>query len=184
MLVSGTQLVHIYHPLSSISRSHSSFFFPSFLPSGFVMVVVVSVICGWWCAGQEDYDRLRPLSYPNTDCFMFCFSVVNPTSFDNVRAKWLPEIRHHCPDVPLILVGTKLDLRNNKKIQEKLKKQRRRPITFDEGFQMAEKIGARSYRECSAMTQKGLKDVFDVAITVALEPKPKKAKAEDFCSLL
>ena len=48
-------------------------------------------------AGQEDYDRLRPLSYPQTDVFLVCFSVVKPDSFENVKEKWIPEIRHHCP---------------------------------------------------------------------------------------
>lgn len=66
----------------------------------------------WDTAGQEDYDRLRPLSYPQTDCFLVAFDVSRPTSLANVRDKWLPEITMHCPGVPILLVGTKSDLRN------------------------------------------------------------------------
>jgi GTPase SAR1 family protein len=38
-------------------------------------------------AGQEDYDRLRPLSYPQTDVFLVCYSVVSPSSYENVKEK-------------------------------------------------------------------------------------------------
>jgi hypothetical protein len=49
--------------------------------------------------------RLRPLSYPQTDVFLICFSVVSPSSFENVTSKWCPEIKHHCPDAPILLIG-------------------------------------------------------------------------------
>jgi small GTP-binding protein len=64
------------------------------------------------------------------DVFLICFSLVNPASFENVRAKWYPEVRHHCPNVPIILVGTKLDLREDKETIEKLKDKRLAPITY------------------------------------------------------
>jgi len=62
----------------------------------------------WDTAGQEDYDRLRPLSYPGTDVFLVCYSVVDPESFENVTKKWLPELKQNAQPVPIILVGTKL----------------------------------------------------------------------------
>ncbi|KAH8036706.1 hypothetical protein HPB51_004090 [Rhipicephalus microplus] len=137
----------------------------------------------WDTAGQEDYDRLRPLSYPQTDVFLICFSLVNPASFENVRAKWYPEVSHHCPNTPIILVGTKLDLREDKDTVEKLRDRKLAPITYPQGLAMAKEIGAVKYLECSALTQKGLKNVFDEAIRAVLCPQPKPKKRRP-CSLL
>ena len=107
-------------------------------------------------AGQEDYDRLRPLSYPGTHIFLVCFSVVSATSYENVRTKWFPEIRSHAPGVPCILVGTKEDLRHSAAA----------PLNKADGERLAQELGALKYIECSALTQKGLKSVFDEAIRV------------------
>ena len=112
-------------------------------------------------SGQEDYDRLRPLSYPQTDVFLVCFSVTSPASFENVKEKWFPEVHHHCPGVPCLIVGTQIDLRDDPLVLEKLQRQKQRPITPEQGERLARELGAVKYVECSALTQKGLKNVFD-----------------------
>ena len=112
-------------------------------------------------AGQEDYDRLRPLSYPQTDVFLVCFSVTSPASFENVKEKWFPEVHHHCPGVPCLIVGTQVDLRDDSQVIEKLARQKQRPVAIEQGERLARELGAVKYVECSALTQKGLKNVFD-----------------------
>jgi len=142
----------------------------------------------WDTAGQEDYDRLRPLSYPQTDVFLTCFSIVNPSSFENVRAKWYPEVSHHCPNTPIILVGTKVDLREDQGTIEKLAQKKQAPVSYEGGLQMAQEIGAVKYMECSALTQTGLKAVFDEAIRAVISPptdgKKSKKERRGGCSLL
>ena len=118
----------------------------------------------WDTAGQEDYDRLRPLSYPQTDVFLICFSIVSPPSFDNVKAKWFPEIEHHAPNVPIILVGTKLDLREDRNTIDQLRQKRMEPVSYEQALQVSREIRAHKYLECSALTQRNLKSVFDEAI--------------------
>ncbi|CAF0824202.1 unnamed protein product [Brachionus calyciflorus] len=127
-------------------------------------------------AGQEDYDRLRPLSYPQTDVFLVCFSVVNPSSYENVKEKWVPEILHHCQNTPFLLVGTQIDLREESVTIDKLAKNKLKPITSDQGDKLARELKAVKYVECSALTQKGLKNVFDEAIVAALQPPVNKKK--------
>jgi cell division control protein 42 len=127
-------------------------------------------------AGQEDYDRLRPLSYPQTDVFLVCFSVVNPSSFENIKEKWIPEIRHHCPTVPCLIVGTQIDLRDNAAEKEKLSKRKQKPIEFEQGEKLAKEMNAVKYVECSARNSEGLKNVFDEAIIAALEPPTTNKK--------
>jgi len=154
----------------------------------------------WDTAGQEEYSRLRALSYPETDVFLLCFSVVSPPSFDNIKTKWFPEVDHHCPEAKKILVGTKIDLRNDKKILEELKGEKL--PTTEMGENVAKEIQAKAYLECSAYTQEGLKRVFEEAIRTVIAPSGggggggghggssdsgsggKKAKKGGGCSLL
>mmetsp|Transcript_27439 Transcript_27439/g.47745 ORF Transcript_27439/g.47745 Transcript_27439/m.47745 type:complete len:195 (+) Transcript_27439:1494-2078(+) len=135
----------------------------------------------WDTAGQEDYDRLRPLSYPQTDVFLLCFSITSPPSFENVSSKWWPEIKHHAPKVPFILVGTKLDLRDDQTTIERLRQKHQTPVQNSVGTAKAQELGAFKYLECSALTQDGLKQVFDEAIrcvisTTASQKSKKKSK--------
>ena len=137
----------------------------------------------WDTAGQEDYDRLRPLSYPFTDVFVICFSVVSPHSFENVKSRWISEIKHHCPTVPVILVGTKADLRNDPQALARLNAQKLKPITYNEGRQLAEEIKACKYLECSALTQQGVATIFEESIRATLT-KTKKKKSSKKCSIM
>jgi small GTP-binding protein len=128
----------------------------------------------WDTAGQEEYDRLRPLSYANANVFLICFAVVNSISFENITSKWFPEVMHFCPNVPLVLVGTKVDLRKDDSVVEKLKASGQQPITTAQGGELAKKIKAFKYIECSARTQENLKTVFDEAIKAAFFVGTKK----------
>ena len=100
------------------------------------------------------------------DVFLICYDVTNPVTFENVKSKWYPEVRHNCPTTPLILVGTKIDLRDlgtqTKLSMPKLSN------TKEDGIALANELGAVKYVECSALTQKGLKCVFDAAILASL----------------
>jgi cell division control protein 42 len=90
-----------------------------------------------------------------------CFSVTSPASFENVKEKWFPEVRHHCPGVPCLIVGTQVDLRDDPQVMDKLARQKQRPVASEAGDRLARELGAIKYVECSALTQKGLKNVFD-----------------------
>ncbi|XP_061646852.1 rho-related GTP-binding protein RhoQ isoform X2 [Phyllopteryx taeniolatus] len=92
----------------------------------------------WGAGGQlEDYDRLRPLSYPMTDVFLICFSVVNPASFQNVREEWVPELQEYAPNVPYLLIGTQIDLRDDPKTIAKLNDMKEKPIVTEQGLKLA-----------------------------------------------
>lgn len=78
--------------------------------------------------------------------------------------QWYPEIEHHAPGVPIILVGTKLDLRDDPEVKEQLRQRKMQPIQYEQAVQVAKEIKAVKYLECSALTQRNLKSVFDEAI--------------------
>ncbi|CAG5132620.1 unnamed protein product [Candidula unifasciata] len=117
----------------------------------------------WDTAGQDDYDRLRPLSYYDTDILLICFSISDPDSFNNVTDKWYPEAKHYCPGVPIILVGNKKDLRNDPETLAELTRKRQSPVTTEDGKALAARIGAVAYMECSAKNNEGVREIFEKA---------------------
>lgn len=162
---------------TSLLMSYTQNAFPGeYIPTVFdhyqANVMVEGRICSltlWDTAGQDDYDRLRPLSYPMTDVFLVCFSLVRRESLLNIQQKWYPEIRHHCDSTPILLVGTKEDLREDSSTSD------HNNISYNEAKCFGKQIQAVKYVECSAKTQKGVKQVFDEAVKAALFP-PKSAK--------
>eukprot|EP00033_Pygsuia_biforma_P001753 GCRY01001963.1.p1 GENE.GCRY01001963.1~~GCRY01001963.1.p1 ORF type:complete len:192 (-),score=13.20 GCRY01001963.1:257-832(-) len=130
----------------------------------------------WDTAGQEDYARLRPLSYPNSDVILICYAVNSPDSLDNVKDTWCPEVRHFCPNAPIILVCTKTDLRNDSESQEKLAKMGLRMVTQSQGQSVAKSIQAHKLIECSARNNDNVQHVFEEAVRAAKSGKGKKKK--------
>ncbi|KAK6177769.1 hypothetical protein SNE40_015804 [Patella caerulea] len=137
----------------------------------------------WETSGLVNYDRLRPLSYPDTDVILMCFSIDEPDSLENISEKWNPEVHHFCPNVPIILVGNKKELRNDPATKEELSKRKLKPVSTDEGRAMAEQINAYSYLECSARTKEGVREVFETATRAALQKTRSKGR-RNVCKVL
>ncbi|OCT98407.1 hypothetical protein XELAEV_18010639mg [Xenopus laevis] len=138
-------------------------------------------------AGQEDYDRLRPLSYQDVNLVLICYDVTNPTSFDNVLIKWYPEVNHFCRGVPIVLIGCKTDLRKDKERLRKLRTSQQEPITYFQGEDTCKSIQAVEYLECSAKYQENIDNVFREATLIALNGMKKEQKLkrkQKNCSVL
>jgi Ras homolog gene family, member A len=124
--------------------------------------------------GQEDYDRLRPLFYPDSHVILICFAIDSPDSLDNVQEKWISEVLHFCQGLPIILVGCQKDLRDNPKTIAELKKTSQHPVTWEEGNEVRKRIGAYKYIECSSRTAEGCREVLEQATRAALLVKGKR----------
>lgn len=117
----------------------------------------------WDTAGQEEYERLRPMSYAKSHVILIAYAIDTPDSLDNVHVKWIEEVRAICgPTIPVILVGCKSDLRPA-------------GVPDAPGFvsraqaeRVAQEIGARAYKECSALKIEGVDDVFEAATRASM----------------
>eukprot|EP00056_Hartaetosiga_gracilis_P019785 m.15991 g.15991 ORF g.15991 m.15991 type:complete len:196 (-) comp7932_c0_seq1:171-758(-) len=134
----------------------------------------------WDTAGQEDYAHLRPLSYDSANIFLICFSVDNPDSFENISTKWIPEMKQHSPKTPYVLVGCKGDLRKDEARIKEMKSQGQSFVTEEAADELAQRVGAEGYIECSAKLNDGVADVFNWAADLALQQQPKSG----CCTLL
>jgi len=122
----------------------------------------------------EDSDRRRVIGYESFDVFLLQFSIVSPPSFQNIQAKWWPEVQHYAPTTPFLLVGLKTDLRADPEMLEKLAVQGEKPVSFEEASALGQEIGAYKYVECSSLRQEGVKTVFEEALRAILT-LPKKS---------
>jgi Ras-related C3 botulinum toxin substrate 1 len=124
------------------------------------------------CLGSGDFDELRPLSYPGTDAFLVCYSVIDNESLQAVANKWVPEIKQHGDsDSPIILVGTKLDLRDGSSGTLYFSLNTYHLVSESQGKEMAKQINAYKYIECSARTQENLQEVFQETIRAVINPQ-------------
>lgn len=114
----------------------------------------------WDTAGQEEYNRLRPLSYSEVDILMVCYSVDSKTSLQNVQDLWIPEVKHFCPDVPIMLIGLKSDLYARDNIDDL--------VDPRHAESLAKTLGAFVHVQCSAKLRSDIDGVFNVALTTAL----------------
>ncbi|BGP12639.1 Rho GTPase [Rhodosporidiobolus nylandii] len=112
----------------------------------------------WDTAGQEDFDRLRSLSYADTNVVLLCYSVEQPVSLENVEAKWIDEIMEHCPGVKICLVALKCDLREDQAARERLARHGVAPVEYEQGLLIAKRIRASRYLECSAKHDRGVRE--------------------------
>ncbi|KFY51123.1 hypothetical protein V496_08924 [Pseudogymnoascus sp. VKM F-4515 (FW-2607)] len=147
----------------------------------------------WDTAGQEEFDRLRSLSYDDTHAIMLCFSVESKDSLENIESKWVGEIAENCPGVKLVLVALKCDLRENDDTAEdgeaaavdgEPRREKKECITYQQGLEVARRIGALRYLECSAMRNRGVNEAFTEAARVALSVKGVGGKDDSKCVVM
>ena len=130
----------------------------------------------WDTAGQEEYKRLRPLSYPATNIFWICYDIGNQSSFDNIETNWIPEINEHCPNTPFVIIGMKSDLKTDKNFDKSLL------VSTEIASEYAKSKKAWGFYETSALKQEGLKTAYDETMRKFIQFENRKQKKD--CILL
>ncbi|MBW0525902.1 hypothetical protein O181_065617 [Austropuccinia psidii MF-1] len=164
-----TSLLHVY------ARGHfPQVYEPTVFENHIIETLVgdqIVELAFWDTAGQEDFDRIRSLSYADTHVIMLCFSVDQPTSLENTENKWLNEIVEHCPGVKICLVALKCDLRDDPHIQNQLAISGQSPVDYEQGLATARRIRASRYLECSAKHNRGVREAFQEVAKVSINCK-------------
>lgn len=142
----------------------------------------------WDTAGQEEFDRLRSLSYDDTHAIMLCFSVDSKDSLENVESKWVAEIAENCQGAKLVLVALKCDLReqggDDEEAADGAHREKKEMINYNQGLEVAKRINALRYLECSAMRNRGVNEAFTEAARVALSVKPNGGSDDRRCQIM
>ena len=143
------------------------------------------------CAGEpEDIEMIRRMCYFMQDVFLVCFSTVIPESLENVSKKWIPKIRDYCihnrglPFPIILLVGTQIDLRQDRATLDKLADKNQIPISSKVWVKVAKQIGAAKYVECSAMTKEGLHGVDSIIDQACYERLKQEEKKKKMCTII
>ena len=153
-----------------------------------VIVDNTPVTLGLWDpCGISDYDRLIPLSFPQTDVFLLCYSMMNPFSLKQLADKWYPTISHHCPGTPFFIVRVQDELLLENLIERDQANQGNRGVRWippAEAQLVAVGLGAQKHLTYSVSNQEGLKRMFDEVIRTVLSPqtKPKRKLGFSFFS--
>ena len=160
-----------------------------------------------WDTAFEEYDRWQALCYGQTDVFLICFSIQSEDTYVNIKERWYPEVTHHVPDAPVLIIGCKQDLRidANKLVSGFVKdwslKQMNIPmeimsiirryynyrlndayafnqlLTEDDGLAICKEVGAHKYMECSAFHSTGVDAIFEEVCRCHLINLAKKGKS-------
>ncbi|XP_072029331.1 rho-related GTP-binding protein RhoN-like [Amphiura filiformis] len=122
----------------------------------------------WDTSGKPEYASVRPLAYADISAAVICFDIGQPDSIANVTQKWHLEIKKYCPNCPIVLVGCKMDLRNDIGIIH-FSEGKKVPVSHDKGSKVASQIRAAAYVECSSRTNNAsVQEVFEIASLAAI----------------
>lgn len=127
----------------------------------------------WDTAGNDAFRSIRPLSYQQADVVLMCYSVANHSSFLNLKNKWISEIRSNLPCTPVLVVATQTDQRESGP-------HRASCINAIEGKRLAQDVRAKGYLECSALSNRGVQQVFECAVRTAVNQARRRNRRKFF----